>query len=58
MLNRIVLNRTDHLHKMDLALNNLQRLIWYINVTMIPTVAGVLGTIPKGLVKGPENFEN
>ena len=27
MLNWIVLNRTDYLHKMDLALNNLQRLI-------------------------------
>ena len=27
MLNRIVLNRTDYLHKMDLVLNNLQKLI-------------------------------
>ena len=27
MLNWIAFNRTDHLHKMDLALNNLQRLI-------------------------------
>ena len=27
MLNWIVLNRTDYLHKMDLALNNLQMLI-------------------------------
>ena len=27
MLNGIVLKRTDYLHKMDLALNNLQRLI-------------------------------
>ena len=27
MLNWIVLNRTDYLHKMDLALNNLQKLI-------------------------------
>ena len=27
MLNWIVLNRTDYLYKMDLALNNLQRLI-------------------------------
>ena len=27
MLNWIVLKRTDYLHKMDLALNNLQRLI-------------------------------
>ena len=27
MLNWIVLNRTDYLHKMDLALNNLQRFI-------------------------------
>ena len=29
MLNWIVWNRTDYLHKMDLALNNLQRLICY-----------------------------
>ena len=29
MLNWIVLNRTDYLHKMDLALNNLQRLIYH-----------------------------
>ena len=29
MLNRIVLNKTDYLHKLDLALNNLQRLICY-----------------------------
>ena len=30
MLNLIVFNRTDYLHKkMDLALNNLQRLICY-----------------------------
>ena len=27
MLNLTVFNRTDYLHKMDLALNNLQRLI-------------------------------
>ena len=27
MLNWIVFNRTDYLHEMDLALNNLQRLI-------------------------------
>ena len=27
MLNWIVLNLTDYLHKMDLALNNLQKLI-------------------------------
>ena len=29
MLNWIVLNRTDYLHKMDLTLNNLQRLIYH-----------------------------
>ena len=29
MLNEIVCNRTDYLHKNDLALNNLQKLICY-----------------------------
>ena len=29
MLNWIVLNRTDYLHKKDLALNTLQRLIFH-----------------------------
>ena len=29
MLNRIVLNRTDYLYKMDLGLNNLQMLIFH-----------------------------
>ena len=29
MLNRIVSNRTDYLYKMDLSLNNLQRLIYH-----------------------------
>ena len=28
-----------------------------MKVTVIPTVTGVLGTIPKGLVKGQENLE-
>ena len=31
--------------------------IWNMKVTVIAVVVGVLGTIPKGLVKGLENFE-
>ena len=38
MLNWIVLNRTDYLHKIDLVLNNLQRLIGHkIQPTNQPT---------------------
>ena len=37
MLNWIVYNRTDYLHKMDLALNNVQRLICHKNPTNQPT---------------------
>ena len=59
MLNWIVLNRTDYLHKMDLALNNLQRLICHktqqtnqptkpsIHATWLrPTLLGSQGGIP------------
>ena len=37
MLNWIVLNRTDHLHKMDVALNNLQGLICHKTQQTKPT---------------------
>ena len=33
MLNRIIWNRTIYLYKIDLALNNLQRLIWRKSLT-------------------------
>ena len=31
--------------------------LWYMKVTVIPTVIGALGTIPIGLVKGLEDLE-
>ena len=42
MLNLTVLNRTDYLHKMDLALNNLQRLICHKTQQTKPNLPGLL----------------
>ena len=32
--------------------------LWNMKVTVIPTVIGALGTIPKGVVKGQEQLKN
>ena len=40
MLNWIALNRTNYLHKMDLALNNLERLICHKTQQTKPNVQG------------------
>ena len=55
---------------MALALNNIKSVdmplkqrnqtkknIWNMKVTVIPIVVGALGTIPKGLIKRPEELE-
>ena len=42
MLNKIVLNRTDYLHKMDLALNNLQGFICHKTQQNKPNLTPVL----------------
>ena len=53
MLNWIVLNRADYLHKMDLALNNLQRLKCHkIQQTNQPN-NGKMATIVVGATKAP-----
>ena len=31
--------------------------LWNLKLTVIPTVIGAFGTIPKGLVKGVEDLE-
>ena len=37
--------------------SHLDRELWNMKVTVIPIVDGTLGMIPKGLVKGLEDFE-
>ena len=61
MLNWIVFNRTDYLHKMDLALNNLQRLICHktqqiYSYTKVVELPGYL-TLVRQSVEEKENSE-
>ena len=56
----------DHLEKLkesekqykylDLA-RELKKKLWNLKVTVIPTVVGALCTIPKGVIKGLEDWE-
>ena len=54
---RINLKESEKKDKyLDLA-RELKKKLWNMKVTIVPIVIGALGTITKGLLKGPEDLE-